>query len=395
MIVTAAGLVIFGRAPQLFFDLRLWAEEVTVYLTRGLASPWYEALWLPDSGYVNVLANVVGILSARLVPLEYAPIIPLAVSFVIMLLPIALVVWGTGAWQNVWSKAAAAAAVLLTVPNQEVWLSSITSQFHLSLCTGIILALPVAESQRLKWFHRGVVALAGMGGAASVLLTPLFIFRAWKDRSRERALQAVILAGVVIVQLLISAQFGLGNHVIKFTPGMWWLITMVKSVLLPFLGSESTRNLIPLSWPIYGGISVAAVGGVVAMCRAKIAEVRWLVVSALALILFSLILSLDAPAKLVSHLIGNRYFFAPNALLGLALVAWVFQVQPIKKWARPVGAVVLMWLSIVGVREYINVDPLFFEGPSWRTEIRAWRNDAERVIHVWPRPWMWKVPPSL
>ncbi len=392
MIVFAAGLAIFGRAPQLFFDPRLWAEEVTVYLERGLTWPWYQAIWLPDSGYVNLLANGVGILEARFVPLEYAPVVPLVVSYLIMLLPIVLVVWSTGAWQNIWSKVAAAAVIVLTVPNQEVWLNSITSQFHLSLATGIILALPAVESLRLKWLHRAVIILAGLGGAASILLAPLFIFRAWKDRSRERALQAAILAGVVIVQLLISAHYGLGNHVVKFMPGMWWLVIMVKSMLLPFLGSGGAADLIPLSWPMYIGVSVAAVSGVVAMCCAKVAEARWLITSALALIFFSLILSLDAPAKLVSHLVGNRYFFAPNALLGLALVAWMFHVPFKKKWTRGVGVFVLIWLAVVGVCEYFNADPLFFEGPSWRTEIHAWREDASHVVRVWPRPWTWEVP---
>lgn len=147
---------------------------------------------------------------------------------------------------------------------------------------------------------------------------------------------------------------------------------------------------------------MAAVAGVVGLCRAKLSEVRWLVVSAFALIFFSLAISLDVPVRLVSHLVGNRYFSAPNALLGLALVAWVFQVQPVKKWARAVGIAVLILLSLVGVSEYFNIDPLFFEGPSWRAEIRAWRADlpagqagSTHVFRVWPRPWTWEVPPSF
>ena len=396
------GLAVFARVPQLFFHPRLWAEEATVYLERGLTLLPLTALWLPDSGYINLLANAVGILAARM-PLEYAPIVPLAVSFLIMLLPVVLVLTAENIWQqSVWAQAGAVAVILLAVPNQEVWLNSITSQFYLSLATGIILALPIARSDRMRRLHRAVIILAGVGGAASVLLAPLFCFRAWKDRSRERVVQAAILSSAVVVQLLIAAHYGLGNHVIKFVPGVWWLVFIVKSVLMPFLGGDAVQNLVPFIWQGFIdfnratlfliGVSLAAMIGGIVLWLSKISEVRWLAAAALTLIFFSLILSLDAPAKLVSYLAGNRYFFAPNALLGLALAAWVFHPGAGKRWIRAAGAVILIWLALVGAREYVDVDALFFEGPSWRAEIRTWQADPAHMIHVWPRPWTWEVP---
>lgn len=391
--IVASGLVIFGRAPQLFFEPRLWAEEVTVYLERGLALSWAEGLWLSDSGYINLLANMVGVLAAHTVPLAYAPVIALVVSFVIMLLPVVLVMTAENVWENVWAQAAAVAVILLAVPNQEVWLNSITSQFHLSLCAGIILALPAARSVRVRWLHRVVVGLAAIGGAASVLLAPLFWVRAWQEKSKERVLQAAVLSSVVIIQLLVAAQYGLGNHAIKFVPGLAWLTLMIKDVLLPFLGSEATGNLIStLTRLALAGISAVVIAGFLALWSSKLSGVRWLLAAALALGLMSLIFSLDAPPRLVSALVGNRYFMAPNVLWQLALVAWVF--RPKVRWptARSVGGAVLAWLLLVGAWEYVHVDQLFFEGPSWRAEIQAWQSDQSRLIHLWPRPWTWQIP---
>jgi hypothetical protein len=96
------------------------------------------------------------------------------------------------------------ALLLLLIPYgaREIWLNSITSQFHLVFCAVLILAFPV----RGGWigaFRIFVLVLATLSGPATAFLVPLFMLRAWIEKSWGRAWQVLAVGSMAALQLIL------------------------------------------------------------------------------------------------------------------------------------------------------------------------------------------------
>ena len=121
--------------------------------------PWPRPCF-QHTGYLDLVASFTMLLATRLVALEHAPMVSLGVSLCVQVLPgLLLATGGVRAMRNPWCLGAAL-LILATVPlAEEVWLSPITSQYHLIVAVGIVLA---SEPNRdwTRWLNRGVLLLA-------------------------------------------------------------------------------------------------------------------------------------------------------------------------------------------------------------------------------------------
>ena len=79
-------LLIFFRQPDYFFHPRFWAEESTVHFKIGYDYPWPEALFSSPHGYNSFPPNMSGIIAARAVPLEQAPLISTLIALIVQLI---------------------------------------------------------------------------------------------------------------------------------------------------------------------------------------------------------------------------------------------------------------------------------------------------------------------
>jgi hypothetical protein len=395
LLVLGFIVLIAARLPDVALHGRVWAEEGIWFMRDAIVLPWPEALLKPVGGYLNLIANLAGIVAVRLVPLEQASRIGSVTGLLFQTLPAILIVSSGLAWLRTRIGLVAALLLIATVPlAEEVWLNSLHPQFHLTLCAALILGMNTAGGWTGR-FHLLIILLAALCGPTAWLLLPLFAGRALIDRSGPRAAQAVTLAAGVLVQLVFffgadqtsRAPFNLSAVVSAF---------LVKNLLIPGLDFRTAHAM---SDALHGmaeartlplGIAVAelvfiVVGGVFLWLRCP-KSLFWMFAAAVVIAIASYAVARGGTLELVSVGAGSRYAYVPQALFALVLLGLGQTGRGGVSWLVQGGVV---WLLVVGISEFHDdsIYHLFSRGPSWTQEIAAWRRDPTHVVRIWPRSW--------
>jgi hypothetical protein len=387
------------RIPNILLKGRFWAEEQAVYFAAARQQPWYDALFQVHTGYLNVTASIAG-LAATIVPLEEAPLVSSTIALLIQLLPPLILITGQIPWLRRPWQMAAALLLLLTVQNTgEIWMNTITSQFHLALAVAIILAVP----PRGGWIgvlHRVVLLLGPLSGPASSFLAPLFFLRALLDRSRARFIQACLLSGATLVQVIIALLYPEPARLFGIGPRMLALVVFGKHILMPALGPIRADLLAnPIAAAVRSGTTpwlpiavtiVVAIALAWSVWASRDAALRWLFAAGATIMTLSYFGALGDHLDLLSPTFGGRYAFAPSALF--ALVIFGLSQQPDRAWTRKIALAATIWAGLAGIIWYPIVRPMFSEGPAWRDEVARLRADPAHLPQSWPDMPIWKFP---
>jgi hypothetical protein len=128
-----------------------------------------------------------------------------------------------------------------------------------------------------------------------------------------------------------------------------------------------------------------ALGSTALLARGR--EVPWLFLAALAMMVLSYLGALGDKAGLLSIYFGQRYYYAPQVLLTLALLGVAFTGMA----GKPLAMAAVCWLLVVGCCEYWWVAPGMAAGPAWQAEIAQWRADPTHTIAVWPANFAYRI----
>ncbi len=405
-----AALVLFValvvlRIPGLVLHPRFWAEEGRVYFSNACAFPWQVVLFRSEVGYLNLAANVAALLAHSLVRLENAPSVTTGFALLLQSLPAIVLVRARDAWLRSPPVLLVAVALVALAPLcDEIWLSTSISQFHIMLAAALCLALNVPAG---RWRHGRalVLGLAPLCGPGSVALVPLFFARAAIDRSRDRLAQAACLgigAGLQILVFYIPAaarQHGL-------PAADFAAIFAVKQLAVPFLGGALAKQvagslagqLAGGAWPWAAFWAAGLVGAAmaVALRRRPVPAATWMVLAGGALAVLSYGGALGGTRGLVSELAGQRYAFAPNALFALAVLCLAAsgRAGDSRVFSRVAGFVAVWGLAVGVMQLALPHNPLFTTGPDWQSEVAAWRADNTHPLAIWPRGWVFLLPPA-
>jgi len=395
--------VIAWRLPTVFAEGRLWAEEGMFYYARAWHLSALDALVALYSGYLNIIANLATLVASRAVALEHAPMVTAGIALLIQLLPALLLATASEPWLR--RPAPLVAAMLLTVlPVRagELWLNSITSHFHLMACVGLILAL-APRTGGVGRLRLAVLLVAPMSGPGNAFLWPLFVLRAWRERSVDRWTQVVVMAlgiavqaGLVLAAPIENRPFGAPITVVLALMGL-------EHVVLPLLGGQLAA---PLSHELYiafeagrrpvwiMALPVAVLGamGLLAWRRAD-STTLWLFLAGLwlAVVSYYTALTHNTPNVLLLGL-GMRYAFAPTVLFGACLVGLAASTPA--GWLRQFATGAVWWMLAVGTISYFD-NPGFTTGPSWPQQVAAWRANPTHPIQLWPPGWAMKLEPRM
>lgn len=399
------GLLVYAtliavRIPDIFGKGRFWAEEMVVYFRVARLEHWFDALFWPHSGYLNFTASA-ATLAALAVPLEQAPRVSSAVALLIQLLPPLLLMTGRIPFLNKPWKIAAAMVLLLTVQNSgEVWLNSITSQYHLGLCAALILAIPTGRGPA-RILRSIILVLAPLTGPAASFLTPFFFLRAIVDRSWARFVQTVLIAVPTLVQLGTLLRHPEPGREYGVGPQMLALIVNAKHILMPVLGPDRADTVsgaimnaaqaghapwLPLLAPILLAAAFAWGAWI-----SRSAALRWLLVGATVIMMASYFGALAPHAELMRASPGGRYAFIPSSLFALAALGVVLTPT---RFLRIPFALICVWIAIVGVGNYRKVNALFTTGPVWTEEVAKLRANPTYQPQCWPNGWKWWIGPA-
>ena len=397
ILLLAAFLLLFLRAPIPLLRGFLYAEEGTTYLRYAWDTPLVHALLAPHQSYFSLYPNVCGVIAARLVPLEYVGIFFGWTTIAVQLLMV-WVVLQCEIFDTFRLKAIAVAVSLLTVPTITVAMSSIFAQFFLAVCTGVIL---MSSTERLRVFRGSVLLLGGLTGVANCILTPFFIWAAWRDRSRVRAVQAGVLVVCTVIQVIVvhhMMQFqdrGLTRHsTLPFLLGTYLINGPLSHILTSWSGYAGCRVLLSpllarwssILWILAEIAAVASFfffvwllirGGTTARRFGQIA-------------FFSLVVGLMGALPLNEKLMcdaGARYLFLCNVFVGLGLICALKTEQRLSgKMPRGV-ALLLACILISGINDDVSLwtrPPFLWD---WQTEVAHWRSDPTYELRIAPEYW--------
>ncbi len=240
-------VLVLARLPVLVEQGRFWAEEGTLYFRNAWTLPWWQAALRPENGYLNLFANLAGILARWCVPLQDAPRLTTGLALLAQDLPILLLITARDRWLRP-APIVLAAVLLVAMPPlcNEVWLNTANSQFHVALAVALCLALeaPAGWSGRA----RGVLlVLAPLCGPISVVLVPVAVLRAVWERRRARVLQAACLLAGAAPQLTCMVLAPLHERGKFVGPTIMACIFAAKHLAVPFLGEDMAASLAP-SW---------------------------------------------------------------------------------------------------------------------------------------------------
>jgi hypothetical protein len=388
--------LIMARIPALWPHGRLWAEEGTVYLSSALTHPWYQALVTIHSGYMNLPASGATTLAAHVVPLTYVPLVTVFVALLLQITPAVLLVVSGISWLSDW-RMLVLALLIITVPpySEEVWLNTITSQFHVMVAVAVILA-SVRGSDCVMRFRGLILLLAPLSGPGGAMLFPLFGLRAWLERSSWRLVQVLLLLPGVAVQVGIVLTHPEPARTVGSNLPIVLAAITGKQILLPLLGTTEATVLTQRLYAAFAGghapmlavIAPIAVFGALGFTvwRSQNAETGWLFVACMVIMAISYFAALTPGDRLQLLLVGfgNRYYFAPAALIGLVLLGVAATGDGIARYAAMAMAA---YLLLVGLVCYPHVIPMMAHGPDWSTEVEKWSADPRQPIAIWPDGW--------
>ncbi len=404
LVLLAAALFLALRAPRVLLEGRFWAEEGTVWFTAA-RSDALGALVQPHQGYLNLAANLAaGAASLPFVPLEAAPRVTVLAALLVQLLPAFLLMTRRAAWlPSLTARVAAVGLYLVASPSDEVWLNTVSSHFVLGVAVAVLLATDRGTEGRRS--ELPILALAGLSGVAASLFAPLAWIVAARERTRERLAAALLLTACALLQgTILLSTMAAGGRGARADADLLLPSLLSRSAIAPFV---SDRTATDAGLSIYrhlrrGGspvpASLAALAALAALglaCRRARAGGAALLASAAALLFVAGYLG-ALGADRASHLRfvlpgeSERYSWAPNALLLLALLALAAAPGPPRPLLR---AAALALCAVAATHGLLTLaDParrssLYFDGPSWPAEVAAWRKDPSHRARIWPSPW--------
>ena len=403
--LAGALLLIVLRAPEILLAPRFWAEEGMTYFTAALARPWYQALFTPHFGYLSLWANLSAWL-ATCVSIVDAPTVTTICALSVQLAPVVLIAYRPlELWQSEVQRAMALLCVVFVPLAGELWLNTINSQFYLSLTTFLLLIDAPSASTAVRWPRRGLLLLGGLTGVVSCFLAPLFVWRWYRERSRDRLIDAAILLGCSLVQAAMFWHMhqdpGVARRFMPLDVSTLGAILVTNSLLWCFAGLETARaaatwllaqrETIQFVW--IGAGSLALMGGILAWLSYGLPRRRRIIgVAAYALLsVLSIVAATGSRTEkwvLIVPGFGGRYFYAPNVILVLMLVANLNRGNSATR--RSIAAVLLLAAWFNGATQFHNVP---VKGPAWPEEIARWRANPTYAPRIWPNGWSVQLPP--
>ncbi|RKY06136.1 MAG: hypothetical protein DRP65_12150 [Planctomycetota bacterium] len=394
-----AVLVICLRDYHLLTDARFWAEEGKLYFAYAFSHSIWETLFKAHLGYYSLFNNISMILAAKTVPLEYASLVATLCALLIQLIPIMIIIWGKSLyWDTLHKKTVVILLILFISFTDEVWLNTIASQFHFSLIAFLILCDESKGRIVRNIIYGFLLLLSGLTGPVSCFLTPLYIYKAIKFRNWRNIFYSTIMIVCAVIQFCVILKYF--NSDIKTARGSWpepallGAILFNKSFLALFLGyttkvSDLLRSLYTTNYLLFCivGYSLFLFFGWFLFNIAKRlkSEARvYFLGSFLALAVLSSLSAVGHKTILLSIDNGRRYFYAPNIIFLTTFLLISSEVKD--RFSKALGVLLVIGIITGGIL-YIRTIELKKEWPSWRSEVKKYREDSLYKPKIWPDGW--------
>lgn len=265
-----------------------------------------------------------------------------------------------------------------------VWLNTINLQIYFGLIAVLILLENLEAVPRARrWVYRFLLALGGMSGVYVVFLQPIFVFKAFIERNKERYIQ------LTIVTLVLFLQFGLfiaSNFQKKLTEkkslediGLHNIgETLYYQLTLPILGKEFTKTTIkdilmgefPYT-PLISMFLSLLLGVIFIILLSKARGRISFFDSRISLVLAWFVLAIATNLGSLNNAAGGSYAVLSGfVLLFLILDNIRLNQRPLISMALVVIIGMSMYSGLLYYRNYSHYNRLLCDGNNWEQEIK-------------------------
>ena len=390
------------RSPFVLFHGRFWAEEGGIHFRHAFSnsSPTNVLLVYKNSGYFDLFCNAATWIAAR-GPLAYAPLVTVWLSFGVL----AALLWVTLFWPSELLPtpfARIAAAVLLVVGTlaiAEVWLNSLEAQTYWAILALLLLFVRLQTVSRGRFvLGVGFLVMAGLSGVYAAALAPLFVVRAFQERTRRHVVYAAAVCASALVQLIIAVGLKASGE--------------VSSQKLVFRGFGTVARA-TAGWHVAGFVFGQQIAGEFIRHSHSYLRLGVLCLFALVVFVFLAVLLAHVPNARVSLLLGGallleeglvhyaagsvpggRFAVVPIGILTLMVVHGAATARP--TWLARAGAVLCGIVFLFGLSGFWTHQARTLrciDCPHWDAEVRRWRAGQTDQLAIWPYPqWYIRLP---
>lgn len=404
ILVVRLGILLFViggilRAPSIFLEGRLWAEEGSVFLQTFLAQSFMENLLFLHHGHLHFAVNLVVSAAARL-PIIYAPLAITLMSFFVQGAVVYLMLSRVCCFAKS-HMVLMVALLFLGIPSTaELWANATNLQWHLALATALIMVTPAPPIASPKGvFILCLLLLSGLTGVPSLFWTPLYLFKATRENDPGRWFQSIILIVSGIVQVSLMLKHGIDGREVGIGFGVFSAAISEQIVISPLLGITVADSLAALFRSLAMGQACSVVV-LLMICLVILFYCSYLaaITSLDSLLLMvgcwvSLILglygALDDKITLISGSVGGRYFFVPYFTL---LLSQIMRCGYNRVMCSAINYyLIISSLTVIFVGYW--VPDVYMHGAGWRRQIEVARlgADKEHAIRIWPNGWVIKL----
>ena len=403
------------RCPQLLYEPRFYAEEGQSFFSFAYNNSLLNYILTPMYGYY-ALYNVISTYLATLFKLEYSTFVTTYMALCVQIITSAYVIWSDIPILDSNMKRYLAAMIFPLLCPAQIWLTTIGVQYWLCIITVLILLEEHStKSKYTRIFNAMLLLINGLTGVLSCLMAPLYILKMIINKSKQLILYASILCicSVIQISIFMSAYLkhdnGLAYRFIRDKPIIDFIY---KTTILFYHNMLVTRDLMViiakldfinnidlminvkitsmLGKPLFAqyellyilnSIIIAIVIIPILIKNYKNLDYLIIIFASSIIYYFSVFLSINFTS-------GNRYLFAPMAILMLLLVASINRdtFSSAYKYYSSIIIALILFSHIVDYNFSMN-QTYNDNWPKWKEEVRLWRLDMNHPLKIWPPPW--------
>ena len=319
--VAAAAALFVLRNPWALAMPQFWAEEGNPFLVDSELHG-FSSILRPYAGYLHLIPRIVALLAGLVRDCVWWPAI---YSFAALAIAIGVLARMASPRLALPRKPLLILAFGVAAHSGEVLLNQANIQWISAffLIQQLLMAPPVGRRQVAG--DAMLAMVAGLTGPFSVLLAPLFVWRAARVRQRGLLVVAVVVLACAAVQagtMLRSSDLPSGVALAGFDAKNYLAVLGNRLVVWPFFGAWVALNAPPAA---IGAVSLALFAGVVwqvAHAPPERRGVQAMVLLVLVVMLFGTLWRARPDAWDLRTLeLGDRYFFIARILFAW-LVIW-------------------------------------------------------------------------
>jgi hypothetical protein len=400
-----------ARAPALLDHPRLWAEEGSEFFRYAYEHSPLPALTFVHGGanYFVLSTNVLAVLAAHTVPLEWAPRVTTYGALAIQLIPLLIIVFGTSAVFRTLLHRVAGCAILLfaTTMTGEVWLTSLHSQVFWGVAAVVICLERMDGIGPLRqWSYRGVLLVGALSSVYVLFLLPVLGMLAlsrWKGlaqgQGRERRVQLAIVGVAFACQVVVALGFASTGSIntkrFASVNGDTVAFAAERQIAYPLLGRVLVTALANRSGDgVVGWSSLALLAGVAIAAFARRSRDRSTPSDPRIVLLLSFVCVFAGTCLTAFEgRPGGRYAVVPGFIVLVLCLTATLRDGP--RWMTGAPALVLTFALLAGMSDYRRDPRLRCTGRTshWRAEVGRWRQDPTHRISICPEPWTLALTP--